>query len=86
MMMICETRVEPFDVLIKKRMTNMTSVDCITQLVDETEVNRKEGDTQWRKRTSSEKTAILKNSSLKQSFKLIQFILELFKSSASIVL
>ena len=85
-MMICKTRVEPFDMLVKNRMTNMTSADCITQLVEESEVNRKEGDPQWRKEPSSEKTAILKNSSLKQSFKLIQFILGLFKSSASIVL
>ena len=34
-MTICETRVKPFDVLIKNRMGNMTSVDCATQLVDE---------------------------------------------------
>ena len=26
---------KPFDVLIKTRMANMTSVDCATQLVDE---------------------------------------------------
>ena len=35
MMMIRKTRVEPFDVLIKNRIANMTSVDCATQLVDE---------------------------------------------------
>ena len=33
-MTTCETRVKPFDVSIKNRMANMTSVDCATQLVD----------------------------------------------------
>ena len=37
--MICKTRVKPFDVLIKKRMTIMTPVDGATQLVDECQVN-----------------------------------------------
>ena len=42
-MMIYEIRVKPFDVLIKNRMANMTSVDCATQLVDECQVKRGEG-------------------------------------------
>ena len=37
-------RVKHFDVLIINRTENMTSLDCITQLVDESEVNRKKGD------------------------------------------
>ena len=40
-MTICETRVKPFDVVIKNRMANMTSVDCATQLVDEAVGRRK---------------------------------------------
>ena len=40
-MTICKTRVKPFDVLIKNRMANMTSVDCATQLVDEWQVERR---------------------------------------------
>ena len=42
-MMICKTRVKPFDVLIKNRMANLTSVDCATQLVDEFQVKRGKG-------------------------------------------
>ena len=42
-MMICKTRVKPFDVLIKNRMANMTSVDGATQLVDEFQVKQKKG-------------------------------------------
>ena len=42
-MMICKARVKPFDVLIKSRMTNMTSVDRATQLVDEYQVKRRKG-------------------------------------------
>ena len=38
------SRVKPIDVLIVYRTENMTSVDCITQLVDDSEVNRKKGD------------------------------------------
>ena len=41
--MICETRVKPFDVLIKNRMTIMKSVDGATQLVDECQVMRGKG-------------------------------------------
>ena len=37
-------RVKPFDVLIINRIKSMTSVDCTTQLVDDSEVNRKKGD------------------------------------------
>ena len=46
--------VKHFDVLIINRTENMMSVDCITQLVDESEVNRKKGDLQLRKEPSSE--------------------------------
>ena len=42
-MMIYGIRVKPFDVLIKNRMANMTSVDCATQLVDESQVKRGKG-------------------------------------------
>ena len=41
MMTICKTRVKPFDVLIKNKMANMTSVDCATQMVDEAVDKRK---------------------------------------------
>ena len=47
-------RVEHFDVLIINRTENVTSVDCITQLVAECEVNRKKGDLQLRKEPFSE--------------------------------
>ena len=39
-------RVTPIDVLIINRTENMTSVDCITHLGNEFEVNRKKGDPQ----------------------------------------
>ena len=56
MMMIYEMRVKPFDVLIKNRMANMTSVDCATQLVDECQVrsNEEKGDPQLTKETKTE--------------------------------
>ena len=41
--MIYENRVKPFDVLIKIRMANKTSVDGATQLVDECQVKRGKG-------------------------------------------
>ena len=47
-------RVKPFDVLIINRSENMTSVDCITQLGNESEVNRKKGDPELRKKPSTE--------------------------------
>ena len=53
-MMKIVIRVKHFDVLIINRTENMTSVDCITQLVDESEVNRKKGDLQLEKEPSSE--------------------------------
>ena len=60
-------RVKHYDVLITNRTENMTLVDCITQLVDESEVNRKKGDPQLKKVTIiRRKTAILENSYLKQ--------------------
>ena len=42
-MMISKTRVKPFDVLIKNRMTIMTSGAKVTQLVDECQVKRRKG-------------------------------------------
>ena len=39
-------RVKHYDALITNRTENMTLVDCITQLVDESEVNQKKGDPQ----------------------------------------
>ena len=60
-------RVKHYDVLITNRTENMTLVDCISQLVDESEVNRKKGDPQLKKVTMNRrKTVILENSSLKQ--------------------
>ena len=47
-------RFKHFDVLIINRTENMTSVDCITQLVDQSEVNWKKDDLQLRKEPSSE--------------------------------
>ena len=47
-------RVKPLDVLITNRTKNMTLVDCIAELVDESEVNRKKGDPQLRKEPSTE--------------------------------
>ena len=40
---VCKMRDKPFDVLIKNRIPNMTSVDWTTQLVDECEVKRRKG-------------------------------------------
>ena len=42
----------------------MTSVDGITQLGNESEVNREKGDPQLKKNHQQKKTVILKNSSL----------------------
>ena len=39
-MMICKTPVKPFQVLIKPKMANMTSVDWATQMVGECQVKR----------------------------------------------
>ena len=39
--MIYEIRINPFDVLIQKRMANMSSLDRATQLVDECQVKRR---------------------------------------------
>ena len=43
MMMKYVIRVEPFDVLIKNRMANMTLVVCASRLVDEPQVRRAKG-------------------------------------------
>ena len=43
MMMKYVIRVKPFDVLIKNRVANMTSVVCATRLVDEPQVRRGKG-------------------------------------------
>ena len=68
MMMIYKTRVKPFDVLIKIKMANMTSVDCATQMVDECQVKqRKEWHTTDWGAIIRMKIAILKNSSIKRS-------------------
>ena len=37
-MTTCQMRDKPFDLLIENSMANMTSVDCVTQLVDECQV------------------------------------------------
>ena len=42
-MMKCKIRVKHFDVLIKNRMTIMTSADRATQLVDECQDKRRKG-------------------------------------------
>ena len=42
-MVICKTRVKPFDVLIINRIGSMTSGDCAIQLVDECQVKRRKG-------------------------------------------
>ena len=50
MMMICKTRVKPFDVLIKNRITILTSGGTVTQLVDECQVKKEERVTHyWQK-------------------------------------
>ena len=41
-------RVKHFDVSIINRTESVTTVDCITQLVDESEVNRKKSDPEWK--------------------------------------
>ena len=53
-MLIDVFRVKPFDVLIKNRMANMTSVDCATQLVDDVRSNEGNGDPQLTKEPSTE--------------------------------
>ena len=47
-------RVKHFDVSIINRTENMTSVDCITQLGNEFEVNRKKGDPQLKEQPRPE--------------------------------
>ena len=47
-------RFKPFDVLIVNRTKDMTSVDRITQLVDESKVNRKRGDPHRKREPSPE--------------------------------
>ena len=54
-MMKFAIRVKHFDVFIINRTEDMTSVDCITQLVDESKVNRKRGDPQQKKEPSTQK-------------------------------
>ena len=43
MMMTSKMQVKPFDVLIKNKIANVTSVDCATQLVDECQVEQPDG-------------------------------------------
>ena len=52
-MMKFVNRVKHFDALVIKRTENMTTVGCITQLVDESEVNRKKGDPQLKEEPST---------------------------------
>ena len=74
-MTICKTRVKPFDVVIKNRKANMTSVDWATQLVDEWQVERRKRVTHnWLRSHQQKKTVILKNSSLKDSKTDISFV------------
>ena len=54
MMMVCKTRVKPFDVLILNRIACLTSEDCAIHLVDECQVKKKEGDLQLTKEPSPE--------------------------------
>ena len=53
-MLIYVFRVKPFDVLIKNRMANMTSLACATQLVDDVRSNEGKGDPQLTKEPSTE--------------------------------
>ena len=68
-MIICKTRVKPFDVLNINRIASMKSGDYAIQLVDECQVKRRKGCT-----TTDEgaiirrRIAILKNISIKHSF------------------
>ena len=65
-MMKCKTRVKPFDVLIKNRMTIMTSADRATQLVDESQVKRRKGWPTTDKNHQQRITAVLRNSSTEE--------------------
>ena len=49
-----ETRVRPFDVLVINKTPNMTSSDCATQLVDESQVKRGKDDPQLIKKPPTE--------------------------------
>ena len=53
--MICEMRVKPINVLFINGIANMTSVDCATQLVDDCQVKRREGDPKLTKAQSPER-------------------------------
>ena len=68
-------RVKHFDVLIINRTENMTSMDCITQLGNESEVNRKRGDPQLKKEPSPEQKLPSWKAVWKRSFKhLLSFV------------
>ena len=62
MMTICKIRVTPFDVLIKNRMANMTSVDCATNWSTIVRSNEEKGDPQLTKKTSTEGRLLRKGS------------------------
>ena len=64
-------RIKHFDVSIINRTESMTSVGGITQLDNESEVYRKRGDPQRKRKQDRRKTAIPENSYLEQFFKLI---------------
>ena len=85
-MMICKMRDKPFDVLIKNRNANMTSVGCATQLVDECQVKRRKGSlTNDYRAINRREIAILKNSSINHSFQTDTIYFELFELSTSFV-
>ena len=68
-MMIYKTRDKLFDVLIKIRMANLTSVDWATQMVGKCQIKRgKEWPTTDSGAINRRNIAILKNSSIKRSF------------------
>ena len=61
-MTICKIWVKPFDVLMKNRLANMTSVGCATQLIDDVGSGGGKGGPQLTKEPLTEKkTVILKN-------------------------
>ena len=49
-----ETRVKPFDIMIKYRIANMTSVDCATDWLTNDMSNKGKGDPQLTKESSRE--------------------------------
>ena len=54
-MIICKTRVEPFDVLIINRIASMTSGDCASNWSTNVRSNEEKGDLQLRNEPSAER-------------------------------